>query len=159
MLNFFILRGLCIQYLRSLQIILSSLILSALFLVCVVILFIVISLFFLESLRSSRAPPPSFRESMSKINTNLAAHLNIFYVCGFSVHTESTNVGQKSQIVHKDWFVITNSQGDLFFLILSIRFMVGKFPYSPFLMVRIIYYLLFPFGILALCRALLSSSL
>lgn len=39
---------------------------------------------------------------MFKINNNLAACLNFFYACGFSIHTESTNVGQKSQIVHKD---------------------------------------------------------
>lgn len=101
--------------------------------------FIVIALFSLElSVRTIRAPTWCWipLEKLSKLTTNLDAYLIIFYACGFSIHTESINVGHKLHSVHKDWLVMMNSQGDLFFLIPRVKLWQAlsfKFPYSPFL--------------------------
>lgn len=118
--------------------ILPSLILGVLFLVCGDLFFIVIALFSLElSVITIRAPTWCWipLEKLSKLTTNLDAYL-IFCACGFLIHTGSINVGHKLHSVHKDWLVMMNSQGDLFFLIPSGKLWQAlsfNFLYSPFL--------------------------
>lgn len=118
-----------------------------------------ISLFFLElSVRTIRAPTWCWAslERMFRITSTLAADLIIFYV--FSIHIESINVGHKSKILCENWLVTTDSQGEFFFLIPSIKLWQSSsllsFPDSEDCV-----YLPFYFGISALHRALLPSSL
>lgn len=59
-------------------------------------------------------------ERIYRIITNLAVHLINFYACSFSIHTESINV-VTNPILSRDSLVITNSQGDLFFLIPRVK--------------------------------------
>ena len=118
---------------------------------CVVVFFIVIALFFLElSVETIRAPTWCWvpLEKMSKLTVN-----------GLSIHPESMSMGHKFHSVYKDCLLITNSQGDLVFLIPSVQLWQVpscKFPSSPFLGWGLFYYLLIHSGISALFRTLLS---
>ena len=118
---------------------------------CVVIFFNVIALFFLElSVKTIRAPTWCWvpLEKMSKLTIN-----------GLSIHPESMSMGHKFRSVCKDCLLITNSQGDLVFLIPSVQLwqvLSCKFPSSPSLGWGLFYYLLIHSGISALFRTLLS---
>lgn len=109
------------------------------FFVCFIIFFIMISLFFLElSVRTIRAPTWCWAplERMFRITSTLAADLIIF--CVFSIHIESINVGHKSKILCENWLVTTDSQGEFFFLIPSIKWWQSSSLLS-FLTLRIVF--------------------